>query len=141
MMTTTATTRRTLKRPLLTIVWIATIAVFAGLLLHPAVPDAVRSLVSRPNRLLQQVVEYGAHVAVFFVGTQFALVCFEGTTRGRFLAILSLAVVTAIAAEAAQAWVPTRGVDVLDAVCNIIGAAFAALAYRKMFAMAPSTES
>jgi VanZ family protein len=137
MMTTPTSTQRTLRKSLLTIVWIVTTAVFAALLLHPAVPAAVRSMISRPNRTLQKAVEYGAHVAVFFIGTQFALVCLEGTNRRRLFAILALATIAAIAAEAAQIWVPTRGVDALDALCNLAGVALAALAYRKMFRLMP----
>jgi len=138
MMTSPTSTRRTLKKSLLTIVWIVTTGIFAALLLHPAVPGAVRSVFSRPNRVLQKAVEYSAHVAVFFIGTQFALVCLEGTSRRRLFAILSLAAITAIGAEAAQMWVPTRGVDIFDALCNLVGVGLAALAYRKMFRlMAP----
>lgn len=137
-MTSPTSTQRTLKKSLLTIVWIVTTGLFAALLLHPAVPGVVRSVIARPNNLLAKLVEYGAHVAVFFVGTQFALVCLEGTNRRRCFAILSLAAVTAIVAEAAQMWVPTRGVDVLDAACNLAGVGLAALAYGKMFRlMAP----
>ena len=136
-MTSSTSTQRTLKKSLLTIVWIVTTGVFAALLLHPAVPDAVRSVFARPNRMLQKSVESGAHVAVFFVGTQFALVCLEGTNRRRFFAILSLAAITAIVAEVAQMWVPTRGVDVFDALCNLMGVGFAALAYRRMFRLMP----
>jgi VanZ family protein len=138
MMTTPTSTQRTLKKSLLTIVWIITTGVFAGLLLHPAVPDLVRSAFSRPNRLLTEAVEYAAHLAVFFVGTQFALICLDGTIRRRFFAILSLAAVTGIGIEAAQMWVPTRGVDVFDALCNLAGVTLAALAYRKMFRLMPS---
>lgn len=136
-MTSPTSTQRTLRKPLLTIVWIITTGVFAALLLHPAVPGAVQSVLSRPNRLLQRAVEYGAHVAVFFIGTQFALVCLEGTNRRRFFAILSLAAVAAIGAEMAQMLVPTRGVDVFDALCNLVGVSLAAFAYRKMFRLMP----
>jgi len=138
MMTSSTSNQRTLKKSLLTIVWIITTGVFAGLLLHPAVPDLVRSAFSRPNRLLTEAVEYAAHLAVFFVGTQFALICLDGTIRRRFFAILSLAAIAGIGIEAAQMWVPTRGVDVFDALCNLLGVTLAAFAYRKMFRlMAP----
>jgi VanZ family protein len=137
MMTSPTTTQRTLKKSLLTIVWIVTTGIFVALLLHPAVPGAVRTVIARPHNLLAKSVEYGAHVAVFFVGTQFALVCLEATSRGRCFAILTLAAAAAIVAEAAQMWVPTRGVDALDAVCNLAGVGLAGLAYRKMFRLMP----
>jgi VanZ family protein len=137
MMTGPTSNQRTLKKSLLTIVWMMTTGVFAALLLHPSVPGAIRSVFSRPNRLATEAVEYGAHVAVFFVGTQFALICLEGTNRGRFFAILSLAAVVGISIEVAQTWVPTRGVDVFDALCNLVGISLAALAYRKMFRLTP----
>jgi VanZ family protein len=137
MMTNPTPVQRTLKKSLLTIVWIITTGVFVALLLHPAVPGAIRSVFSRPNRLLTEAVEYGAHVAVFFVGTQFALICLDATSRRRLFAILSFAVIAGLAIEAAQMWVPTRGVDVFDALCNLLGAALAALAYRRMFRLMP----
>ncbi|WP_197453341.1 VanZ family protein [Caulifigura coniformis] len=97
-------------------------------------PETVRSFLVRPNRLLARTVEYTAHTAVFFIGTQFALVCLEAVTRRRRVAIIAAAAITAVAAEAAQTWVPTRGVDVFDAVCNLIGVGLAAVAYVKLFA-------
>ncbi len=132
-MTEFSASRRTRKKTLLTIVWVATCGLFAALLLHPAVPGAIRSVLLKPNRLLAEIVEYGAHVAVFLVATQLALVCLEGTTKARRAAILGLALVAAVAAEIAQSWVPTRGVDVLDAACNCAGVGLAALIYGKAF--------
>jgi VanZ family protein len=133
MLTAPTGTPRARRKPLLTIVWIVTTGLFAALLLHPAVPAAIRSIVARPNRALAKAVEYGAHVAVFFIGTQFALVCLDGTGRRRLFAILASAAVVAVAAELAQMWVPTRGVEVFDALCNLAGVTLAAVAYRKMF--------
>jgi VanZ family protein len=138
MMTGPTSNQRTPRKSLLTIVWILTTGVSAALLLHPAVPAAIRSVFSRPNRLATEAVEYGAHVAVFFVGTQFALICLEGTGRRRFFAILSLAAVVGIGIEAAQSWVPTRGVDAFDALCNLLGISLAALVYRRMYRLMPS---
>jgi VanZ family protein len=132
-MATEATTRRARRKATLTIAWIATCGVVAGLLLHPAVPALIRTFVARPNRSAAVLVEYAAHVAVFFVATQLGLICFEATTRKRLAVVVGLACVAGIAAEAAQGWVPTRGVDVLDAACNLLGIALAAVAYRRMF--------
>jgi len=140
-MTTSTSTQRGWIKPVLTIVWIVTSGVFTTLLLHPAVPETVRSFVARPNRLLARALEYSAHTAVFFIGTQFALVCMEATTRRRRIAIIAAGAIAAVAAEAAQAWVPTRGVDVFDAVCNLAGVGLAAFVYVKMFALLSARSS
>ena len=132
-MTATTKERRLTKKSVLTVVWIAICAVFAALLLHPAVPEVIRAVVSNPNRLAAEIIEYGAHVAVFFVATQMALVCLDGTSALRRRTILTLASIIGMAAEFAQRWVPGRGVDVFDAVCNLAGVALAAFVYSRVF--------
>jgi hypothetical protein len=117
----------------LTIVWLTTLAVFAGLLLHPAVPGILRATLSNPSRLAAAMVEYGAHLAVFFIGTEMALVCLDGGCAPRRRVVLTIAMVLAVLTEVAQQWVPTRGVDVLDAAFNVLGVALAAVAYRRLF--------
>jgi VanZ family protein len=132
-MTATTKERRLTKKSGLTVVWIAICGVFAGLLLHPAVPAVVRAAVSNPNWLAAEVIEYGAHIAVFFVATQMALVCLDGASPFRRRTILTLASAGGVAAEYAQRWVPGRGVDVFDAVCNVAGVALAAFVYNRVF--------
>jgi len=132
-MTQPTKTRPRWKKALLTIVWIATSALFTHLLLHPSVPDLVRSVISKPHRLVAESIEYGAHLAVFFIGTQFALVCLDATSRLRRVVILAAASITGVAAEATQALVPARTVDPLDALFNLLGVALAAVAYCRMF--------
>ena len=121
------------KKPVLMIAWLAICGGSAGLLLHPAIPDLLRSVVQKPGRLMAETIEYGAHVGVFFVATQLALICFEATTLRRRVAVLGAASLLGIAAEPAQRWVPTRGVDPFDALCNIAGVALAAVVYKRLF--------
>lgn len=132
-MATLTKTRPERKTRTLTIAWFATCGVVTGLLLHPGVPAVIRAIVARPNHLAAETVEYAAHVTVFFIATQLGLICFEATTRKRLVAVLVLSCAAGVAAEAAQMWVPTRGVDVFDAACNLFGIALAAFTYQRMF--------
>ncbi len=121
------------RRPVLMIAWIAICGGSVGLLLHPAVPEMLRSILQNPNRLVGEIVEYGAHVGVFFITTQLALICLDAQTKTRRAAILSCAMIMGVAADLAQTWIPTRGVDVFDAVCNVAGAVLATVVYQRMF--------
>ncbi len=125
-------------KPVLTVVWIASCLVFAVLLLHPAVPGLLRDVLQKPNRILAAAIESAAHLGVFLVATQLALVCCGATTARRRAVIVGIALAIAVLAELAQNWVPGRGVDIADAAFNCLGVALAAIFYNRFFVISPA---
>jgi hypothetical protein len=89
----------------------------AALLLHPAIPGLVGSALRGTSLAFRKQAEYSAHFAVFCV----LAALFATATRRRWRVTLLALIVAAAAAEAAQLWIPTRGVELRDAICNMAG--------------------
>jgi len=88
-----------------------------ALLLHPAIPGLVGSAFRGTSLAFRKQAEYSAHFAVFCV----LAALFATTARRRWRITLFALMVAAAAAEAAQWWIPTRGVELRDALCNMAG--------------------
>lgn len=106
-------------RPTVTFEWIVTALAGTVLLLHPEVPALGRRLLGAFGPELRSSAEYGAHVAIFLLLTL-------TSGRSRFAQKfpwrwVAMNLAFAMLAEAAQLFVPTRGVNVWDAACNGVG--------------------
>ncbi len=122
------------RKPVLSVVSIAICALFGVLLLHPSVPGMLPAVVPKPNLTLVKLAENAAHLSVFLIATELALISVDATTAARRRLILAILALTAIGTELAQHFFPPRGVDWLDAACNLVGVALAGVAYERLFA-------
>ncbi len=98
---------------------IAAFTLLTPLLLHPSVPQALRSLQELGLTLKMQNIGYLAHILAYFVASILVLTILQPRTIEHSLLLLSALLTHGVATEIAQLWIPARDFDTLDLFCNV----------------------